>query len=225
MSWINDDAVLGAARELAATLGNDDNHTVAAAAMDMDGRIHTGVNQYHFTGGPCAELVVLGNAAAAGAGPLVTMVAVGSKRDGRVLAPCGRCRQVLLDNHPDCAVLVPDGDQIRNVPVQRLLPFGFVHPDAAPARFLRLNGRYHDAVVAGEKTHSLRWQESVHRGRITLLFEDPDRAGFRTLPGVIDDVRRVRLSQLGAERQAGLRWHYPDMGADADLLDVRFHAE
>jgi cytidine deaminase len=27
-------------------------HTVAAAAMDVNGDIHTGVNVFHFTGGP-----------------------------------------------------------------------------------------------------------------------------------------------------------------------------
>jgi cytidine deaminase len=56
--------VVDAAQHLAATLGDDPNHTVAAAAMDTAGRIHTAVNVFHFTGGPCAELVVLGAAAA-----------------------------------------------------------------------------------------------------------------------------------------------------------------
>lgn len=59
--------VVDAAEQLAARLGDDPNHTVAAA-MDVTGTIHTTVNVYHFAGGPCAELVVLGAAAAAGAG-------------------------------------------------------------------------------------------------------------------------------------------------------------
>jgi cytidine deaminase len=78
-------SVIAAAENLAATLGNDPNHTVAAAAMDAAGTIHTGVNVYHFTGGPCAELVALGAAAAAGAGPLLTIAAVGN--EGRGLIP------------------------------------------------------------------------------------------------------------------------------------------
>ena len=61
--------VIEAAERLAARLGGDRNRTVAAAAMDTAGRIHEAVNVYHFAGGPCAELVVLGVAAAAGAGP------------------------------------------------------------------------------------------------------------------------------------------------------------
>lgn len=86
--------MLDAAIRQAQALTGDTNHTVAAAAMDSTGRIHTAVNDYHFTGGPCAELVVLGVAAAAEAGPLTTMVAVGDSGRG-VIAPCGRCRQVL----------------------------------------------------------------------------------------------------------------------------------
>ncbi|AZL06468.1 MAG: cytidine deaminase [Brevibacterium aurantiacum] len=98
--------VIDVAESLAATLGADENHTVAAAVMDTYGRIHTGVNVHHFTGGPCAELVAIGNAAAAGAGPLVTIAAAGDGGRG-LLSPCGRCRQVILDLHPDALVAVP----------------------------------------------------------------------------------------------------------------------
>jgi cytidine deaminase len=49
--------VIAAAESLAQNLRGNPNHTVAAAAMDTRGRIHTAVNVYHFTGGP--ELVLL----------------------------------------------------------------------------------------------------------------------------------------------------------------------
>ena len=48
-------SVIAAAEHKAARLGSDPNHTVAAAAMDAAGTIHTGVNAHHFTGGPCAN--------------------------------------------------------------------------------------------------------------------------------------------------------------------------
>ena len=108
MLYANEQRVLDAATELVGRIPDSPNHTVAAAAMDTEGRIFTGTNVYHFTGGPCAELVVLGAAATAGAGPLTTMVAVGNEARG-VIAPCGRCRQTLLDLHPDCFVVVTDG--------------------------------------------------------------------------------------------------------------------
>lgn len=57
--------VIDVAEALATTLGENPNHTVAAAVMDIDGRVHKAVNVYHFNGGPCAELVALGVAATA----------------------------------------------------------------------------------------------------------------------------------------------------------------
>ena len=40
----------------------DGAHTMGAAVRDADGRMFAGVNLFHFTGGPCAELVALGAA-------------------------------------------------------------------------------------------------------------------------------------------------------------------
>ncbi|MGA5150067.1 cytidine deaminase [Streptomyces griseoincarnatus] len=101
-----DEELVAAVAEVARTRCRGDNHTMAAAARAADGRIVTGVNAYHFTGGPCAELVVVGTAAAQGAYGLRTIVAVGD-RDRGVVPPCGRCRQALLDYFPALEVVVP----------------------------------------------------------------------------------------------------------------------
>ena len=112
------------ATEIVDRCGDGRVHTVAAAARASDGRIVTGVNLYHFTGGPCAELVLLGNAAELGIGPLEVIVAVADRTRG-VLPPCGRCRQVLLDYQPSIRVLVPVDGGVESVPIAELLPFGF----------------------------------------------------------------------------------------------------
>ncbi|MGY6502729.1 MAG: cytidine deaminase family protein [Acidimicrobiales bacterium] len=104
-------------------------HSVGAAVRDSTGAIHGGINVYHFTGGPCAELVALGAARAAGARDLHTIVAVGDEGRG-VLAPCGRDCQVLFDYHPAIRVIVPTADGPLSIPVQELLPFGAGGPDA-----------------------------------------------------------------------------------------------
>lgn len=220
--WANDDAVIAKAMELASTLGDDPNHTVAAAAMDLNGNIYVGVNNHHFNGGPCAELVVLGMAAGAHAGRLATMVAVGDGGRG-VISPCGRCRQVMLDQHPDICVLVPGEDGIRSVSVRELLPYSYVQPDEDPARFVRFSRRYLDDIRAGRKTRTIRWRDPVPLGPTTFVFEDAEHLGFVTMPGVIDDVHPIRLSDLDTEYQGGLRAHYPDMPADPQLTEVRFH--
>jgi cytidine deaminase len=128
-----DHELIQIARELIERRGDDANHTVAAAARTADGRTTAGVNIYHFTGGPCAELVVIGLAATEGLGQLSRVVAVGD-RDRGVVTPCGRCRQVLLDYHPDVEVIVPDGrGDVRQVPIRDLLPYEFRWDDALQA--------------------------------------------------------------------------------------------
>lgn len=123
-----DHELVQAAAHIARTRCRGDNHTMAAAARAADGRIITAVNAYHFTGGPCAELVLIGAAAAQGAHELTTVVAVGD-RDRGVVPPCGRCRQVLLDYFPSLKVVVGNGNARRTVPVAGLLPETYVWAD------------------------------------------------------------------------------------------------
>jgi cytidine deaminase len=226
--------VLDAAIEQARMLTGDSNHTVAAAAMDTAGRIYTGVNVYHFTGGPCAELVVLGEAASVGAGPLTTIVAVGDGGRG-VIAPCGRCRQVLLDQHPDCLVIVPTAEGPTAVPITQLLPYSYHFPDASPQRFVRFNPRYYDAVRDGSKTATTRFEDSNAVGPAWLLFEFDD--GYRRLPGFVESIEAKRFDDItdadaqlegctvAAELQEGLRGHYPRIQNDSLVEVVRFRVE
>lgn len=123
-----DHELIRSAAHVAATRCRGDNHTMAAAARARDGRIITAVNAYHFTGGPCAELVLIGAAATQGAYDLDTIVAVGD-RDRGVVPPRGRCRQVLLDYFPALKVIVGTNNGLRTVPVSDLLPESYVWAD------------------------------------------------------------------------------------------------
>ncbi len=62
-----DDELIAAARELIEARGDDENHTVAAAARTGDGRIIKAVNVYHFTGGPAQSSSSSGSLQSAGA--------------------------------------------------------------------------------------------------------------------------------------------------------------
>jgi cytidine deaminase len=107
---------------LADARADGETHSVAAIARAGDGSEAVGMNVFHFTGGPCAELVALGALAAVTDSPLARIVAAGDRGRG-VLAPCGRCRQVLLDLHPDAEVIVPGADGVAEiVGVPELLP-------------------------------------------------------------------------------------------------------
>ncbi|MGN9767019.1 cytidine deaminase [Micromonospora sp. SD12] len=123
-----DRALVQAATAVAKLRCRSENHTVAAAARTTDGRVFTGVNVYHFTGGPCAEVVAVGAAATQGVTELETIVAVGDRGRG-VIPPCGRCRQVLRDYFPTVRVIVGPMDALRVVHVAELLPETYVWAD------------------------------------------------------------------------------------------------
>ncbi len=120
---VDDQELIEFARQVvdANTDGEDGVHTMGAAVRDVDGQIYGGINLYHFTGGPCAELVALGHARASGARELTTIVAVGNWGRGPV-GPCGRDRQVLFDYHPDIRVILPTDQGIRSVRITDLMP-------------------------------------------------------------------------------------------------------
>ncbi|MEV8321959.1 cytidine deaminase [Kitasatospora sp. NPDC056731] len=131
-----DQELVEAARAVAQRFSRGDNHTVAAAGRNADGRIVTALNAYHFTGGPCAELVLIGAAAGQGAYDLTTVVAVGDRGRG-VVPPCGRCRQVLLDYFPTVEIIVKRGTELLALPVLDLLPEAYVwaeHQDGQQPR-------------------------------------------------------------------------------------------
>lgn len=107
------------------TDGEDGVHTMGAAVRGEDGRMYGGINLYHFTGGPCAELVALGHARASGARELAAIVAVGNNGRGPV-GPCGRDRQILFDYHPAIRVILPTEQGVRSVRIRDLMPFGAV---------------------------------------------------------------------------------------------------
>ncbi len=105
----------------------DGVHTMGAAVRSEDGRVFAGVNLYHFTGGPCAELVALGAARAAGARTITHVVAVGNHGRG-VCSPCGRDRQVFADLYPELRVIVPGDPDPVSVDALDLLPGGYRPP-------------------------------------------------------------------------------------------------
>jgi cytidine deaminase len=101
--------------------GEAGTHTMGAAVRGIDGEMYGGINVYHFTGGPCAELVALGHARASGARELSVIVAVGDSGRGPV-GPCGKDRQVLFDYHPGIRVILPTPEGIRSVRIKDLMP-------------------------------------------------------------------------------------------------------
>ena len=86
------------------------NLAVGAAALVDDGRVVTGCNVENASYGLtlCAECGLVSNLHSSGGGRLVAVSVVAG--DGKPLTPCGRCRQLLLEQGgPDCAIDTPEG--------------------------------------------------------------------------------------------------------------------
>jgi cytidine deaminase len=122
--------IVGRAEALVVARAHGGDHTVAAIVRTRDGHEALAMNVYHFTGGPCAELAALGAAAAATDSPLELVVAAGDRGRG-VLAPCGRCRQVLFDLHPGARTVIRGDDGLVVVDIADLLPgaYGWARED------------------------------------------------------------------------------------------------
>ncbi|MGC5307268.1 cytidine deaminase family protein [Micromonospora zamorensis] len=114
-----DRALVQAATAVAKLRCRSQHHTVASAARTADGRVFTGVNVQHATGGSCAELVVIGTAATQGVTELETIVTV-ADRGRNVNEPCGDCRQVLADHFPTLRVITGELDALRVVEIGSL---------------------------------------------------------------------------------------------------------
>jgi cytidine deaminase len=101
---------------------------VGAAALVDDGRVVAGCNVENVSYGLslCAECAAVCALHSNGGGRLVALVCVDGA--GRLLMPCGRCRQILLEHGgPQLLVAHPDGPR----PLGELLPDAFGPDDLA----------------------------------------------------------------------------------------------
>ena len=85
-------------------------YPVGAAAVTTDGRLVTGCNVENAGYGVtlCAECGLVSALINGGGGRLASFTCVGG--DGRTVAPCGRCRQLLFEHGgPDLVLKMPSG--------------------------------------------------------------------------------------------------------------------
>lgn len=102
-------------------------HTVGAAIRTKSGKVYSGVNVDASTGsggGACAEMSALSAAISAGDKNIATIVAVA--HDGRILPPCGVCRQTLITHAPETMVVVlNESGEPEKVTIRELLPYAY----------------------------------------------------------------------------------------------------
>lgn len=99
------------------------NHTVGAAVRCKNGKVYSGVNCDGIHGS-CAEYITIGIAISAGEREFDTIVAVHDKAPNCLVAPCGNCRQMLIEYCPDIKVILnDDNNQMVKVCIKDLIPF------------------------------------------------------------------------------------------------------
>ena len=130
--------LVDAARSVLARRYRPEWHSVGAAVRGKSGRMYTAVNlnaRYVGQVDVCAEAIAVGMAIAAGGKGLDTIVAGqrgsrGSRNPrGRIVPPCGICRELLNDYAPKATVLLagPGGSLLRRR-AEDLLPDRYVDP-------------------------------------------------------------------------------------------------
>jgi cytidine deaminase len=116
---LKDKELLENARSIIAKRFKEDYHHVGAALQTKSGNVFSAVHLEAYVGrvAVCAEAIAIGMAAAAGDTELEAIVAV--DRRGRVVPPCGICRELISDYSADCKVITAETETMS---ISELLP-------------------------------------------------------------------------------------------------------
>lgn len=222
--------LVAVAKHTAEQYNDDHRHTVGAGLLTASGRIVTGMNAYHFSGGPCAEVTAL--AAHAGTCPEDAPQAIVAVHGptGRVIPPCGKCRQVLFDRFPDIEVVIRTPSGHEAVGVRDLLPHPFSgRAQEAPQRIHLFDGDG-ERVRAGGKRQTIRVDDPFVVGAAEIVTDRADGAAATWDAAVtaVEQLRRGELTEDHARRDGwaslvelhrALESRYPGLGDD-DPVDV-----
>ncbi|WP_420174911.1 ASCH domain-containing protein [Luteococcus sp. OSA5] len=160
---------------------------------------------------------------------MVAVVAVYG-RTGQVIAPCGKCRQVLHDLDPTIQCVVRGSNGLEAMTVSELLPHAYDWRSAEQAQRIYMWEGYEPSIRSGAKRQTIRIDDPFHEGAATIVFEK-DSGDVVTMAAKVTSVTAVRRCDLTeeharndgfsslAELQDALDTHYPGLGGD-DPTDV-----
>ena len=104
------------------------NFRVGAAVLADDGRVFAGVNVENAAhpAANCAEAIAVGTAVAAGVRKIdAVAVACLDAKSIDLAYPCGRCRQILSEFHPEAVYVSAGEEEFREHAFSELLPYPF----------------------------------------------------------------------------------------------------
>jgi cytidine deaminase len=116
---LKDKELIENARAIIAKRFKENYHHIGAALRTKSGKVFSAVHLEAYVGrvAVCAEAIAIGMAAAAGDTDIETIVAVNS--NGRVIPPCGICRELISDYSADCKVIIAE---VESISIGELLP-------------------------------------------------------------------------------------------------------
>lgn len=114
------------ARALIAVYGEERRHHVAAAVLTERGGVHLGLSLETAVAWAsiCAEPGAVSRALIDDGGAEI-VICLAVNRDGAIVPPCSRCRELLADFAPQTQVALPDGAGWRLVPLEALMPYPY----------------------------------------------------------------------------------------------------
>lgn len=120
-----DQQLIDIARELIKKRFVEGRHHIAAALRTSSGKIYSGVHIEVYVGRitVCGEAIAIGNAATAGDLDIDTIVAV--DETGRIVSPCGMCREMIADYSPRANVIILVDGEIKKLNISKLLPYQY----------------------------------------------------------------------------------------------------
>lgn len=210
---------------------NDDaDHTVAAGLLTDSGRVITGLNTFHFLGGPCAEVSALSNHASTAPDDPIVAVAAAHGPTGDIIAPCGKCRQIIFDISPAIRFIVREPNGLTTRTADELLPFAYNWRTNDDPQSVYMWEGYEPAIRSGAKRQTIRIDDPFRPGPATLIFEkeDGDVVGIEATVSAVRSVKRNQLTDVDAkhdgfdtlsELHAALDRHYPGLQSSS-VVDV-----
>ncbi|WGP06131.1 ASCH domain-containing protein [Bacillus subtilis] len=216
---------------------NDDaDHTVAAGILTESGRVILGMNTYHFLGGPCGEVAALSNHASTAPADPIVAVAAAYGPTGDIIAPCGKCRQVIYDLSPAIHFIVREPNGLTTRTAAELLPFAYDWRAAELPQKIYMWEGYESVIRSGTKQQTIRIDDPFRLGPADLVFEkeDGDVVSIAASVTAVRSVSRNELTEDDAkldgfdslsDLHAALDQHYPGLqpssGIDVVSFDVR----
>jgi cytidine deaminase len=121
----SDYVLIKQARDLIMLRHKPDVHAVSSVLRTKSGNVFEGIHLEAYIGriAVCAEAVTIGIAATQGDSDIESIVAV--YHTGKIVAPCGMCRELISDYARDAVVILEDGLGAFKTPVLNLLPIKY----------------------------------------------------------------------------------------------------